>query len=172
MKTLDIYQRIGEINKSTRDKQTEISVSEVWHLYNHLTMRYNVMETTNILRNFARSKDLITILDFGTKVLQSQIGILEKILKEYGIPLPIRPPFDSKSTTITEAITDRYIFRRIFRGIQSFIPYHAFAFIHSTSPKLREKFKTFLIAELDVYDKYIEYGKLKGFELVPPMYTK
>lgn len=172
MKVLELYQRIGEINKSNRDKQAKISVSEVWHLYNHLTMRYNVLETTNILRNYARSKDLKELLDFGANVLQTQIKKLETIMKEYGVPLPIRPAYDSKSLVLVEAITERYIFRRIFRGIQSFIPYHSFAFIHSTSPKLREEFRTFLLAELDIYDKFIEYGKLRGFELVPPMYAK
>jgi len=88
----------------------------------------------------------------------------------YGIPLPTRPPKLLQATVNIEAITDRYIFRRIFRGIQSFLPTHTMALMHSTSPKIRELFLNFLIQELKLYDKFIEYGKFKSYEIKPPVY--
>ena len=91
-------------------------------------------------------------------------------MMEYGIPLPIRPPKQTQTTAHFEDITDRYIYRRILRGIQAFLPTHMTAFIHSTSPKIRGLFISFLVEEMKIYDKFIEYGKVKGYEVSPPKY--
>ncbi len=44
------------------------------------------------------------------------------------------------------------------------------AFIHSTSPKIRALFINLLIEEMKLYDKFIEYGKLKEYVIRPPVY--
>ncbi|MFA7467675.1 MAG: hypothetical protein WCY82_05350 [Desulfotomaculaceae bacterium] len=82
----------------------------------------------------------------------------------------MRPPKQVKTTSNMEVVTDRFIFRRILRGIQAFLPTHMMAFLHSTSPKIRELFMSFLIEEMKVYDKFMEYGKIKGYEISPPVY--
>ncbi len=170
MKITKWYHKAGNIGKAVVQKQKEISVSEVWHIQGHLSMRYKVLENTNILKNFAQDPDLNVILDQGVKVLQEQIKTLDGMMKEYGIPFPIKPPYESKSNADIEIFTDRYIFRRILMGIQSFIPIHATAFTQSTLPEIREQFKSFLLQEIDLFDKLVEYGKLKGFEVMPPKY--
>ncbi len=170
MKIPSMYQQITDLVKSPEQKQKQISVSEVWHLNNHLKMRYDVLETTNILKNFAKSPELGLILDYGIEVLQSQAEKIEKLTGDYGIPFPARPPFDSKTTANVEMITDRYIFRRISRGIQGMIHVHAMAFTQSTMPMLREQFKSFLLQEVELYDKFIAYGEIKGFLETPPRY--
>lgn len=164
------FQKISEIGTTVRDKQTLINVSEVWHLWDHLSERYSILNTTTIFRNFARDNDLRIVLDMGVKTLTQQVTDLEAVLGDYGIQLPYRPPTDVVSATQYEAIDDKYIFRRVFRGIQSFVETHAEAFLGSTSPIIRQKFKKFSIEEMDLYDKLIEYGKLKGFTLEPPPY--
>lgn len=88
----------------------------------------------------------------------------------YGIALPIRPPKQTRTTTHVEQISDRYIYRRILRGIQGFLPTHTAAFVHSTSPKIRELFMDFLIEEMKLYDKFLEYGKLKDYVNIPPSF--
>jgi len=170
LKTLKHLQQIAEFGKSTRDKQREINVSEVFHLWNHLVQRYNVIFITDTLKAFARDEDLVLILVLGKKTLGKNIKILEEEMLSYGIPLPIRPPKQTKTTVNLEQISDRYIFRRILRGIQSFLPTHTMAFVHSTSPKIRELFMSFLIEEMKLYDKFVEYGKIKGYEIKPPVY--
>ncbi|MDD4402319.1 MAG: DUF3231 family protein, partial [Desulfitobacteriaceae bacterium] len=149
-----------------------ITVAEVWHLYKHLIMRYKVLETTKTLKNYVKFSDFKVVIRIGIKGLQEQVDLIENLMNEYGIPLPERPPVDFRSVSILEIITDRYIFRRIFRGIQFFIPFHASAYIQSTTPKLREFFKKMLIEEISIYDKFVEYGKTRGFEYVPPIYKK
>ena len=88
----------------------------------------------------------------------------------YGIPLPLRPPKQIQETSSSELISDRYIYRRILSGIQAFLPVHNMAFIHSTSPKIRDLFMSFMNEEMKVYDKFLEYGKMKDYLIKPPMY--
>lgn len=170
MKTLKIMHKIGELCMSTKDKQRNINVSEVFHIWNHLTQRYSVIHITNILESFAKDGDLKLVLAAGRMTLENHVRILEKEMMTYGIPLPVRPAKQTQTTANLEEISDRYIFRRILRGIQSFLPTHTMAFIHSTSPKIRELFMSFLTEEMKLYDKFIEYGKIKGYEISPPIY--
>jgi len=170
MKMFEQMQKIAELGMSTKEKQRNINVSEVFHLWNHLIQRYNVIHVTNILESFVRDEDLKLILNLGKNTLSNHISILEKEMMAYGIPLPIRPPKQTQTTTNFEEISDRHIFRRIFRGIQSFLPTHMMAFIHSTSPKIRELFMSFLVEEMKIYDKLLEYGKIKEYEISPPKY--
>lgn len=163
-------QKMKEISMSTQEKQEAINVSEVFHLWSHLTQRYNIIYLTKVLLNFAKDEDLKLILNTGVKALENDILILEKEMQNYGIPLPNRPPKETQTTAIWEEITDRYIFRRILRGVQAFLPTHTMAFVHSTSPKIRELFLSFIIKEMQLYDKFMEYGKLKGYAVMPPIY--
>ncbi|ATW23630.1 DUF3231 family protein [Candidatus Formimonas warabiya] len=170
MKIFRKIHKISELGMSTKEKQRNVNVSEVFHLWNHLVQRYNVIYITDTLVTFARDEDLKIILNTGKKTLVGHIGTLEKEMIAYGIPLPIRPPKHTQTTSHAEQISDRYIFRRVLRGIQSFLPTHTMAFVHSTSPAIRELFMSFLIEEMKLYDKFVEYGKIKGYEIVPPMY--
>lgn len=170
MKIMSSMQKINDLTKSTKDKQSLITVSEAWHLWGHLKDRYSVVYTTQILLNFAEDNDLKLVLKQGIKALQKQIIELENLSGEYGITLPRKPPAESNSTVPIEGIDDIYIFRRVFRGIQAFVPVHTEAFLTSTTTKVRQKFKQYLIEELDIYDKFVEYGKLKGFIFKPPAF--
>lgn len=170
MKIFEQIQKLTEVGMSTSEKQKTINVSEVFHLWNHLVQRYNVIYLTDTMRNYVRDDDLKIILDFGRNTLGSHVTILEKEMVEYGIPLPIRPPKQTHTTENMEQFSDRYIFRRILRGIQSALHNHTTAFIHSTSPKIRELFMSFLVEEMKLYDKFIEYGKLKSYDTLPPVY--
>ncbi|GAB6100127.1 hypothetical protein JCM16358_20060 [Halanaerocella petrolearia] len=91
-------------------------------------------------------------------------------MKHYGVALPKKPPANSKTGLNIEIITDEYVFRQIFTGIQQFLTVHMQAFIQISSPKLREQFKNFLLDEIKVYDKFFEYGKFKEWVIGPPSY--
>lgn len=170
MKILKYIGKISEMNKSLSDKQRTINVSEVYHLWNHLMQRYNVIFVTNLLNSFVKDNDFKLVLDSGNKVLTKHTKLLEKELLNYGIPLPLRPPKQTQKTVDSELISDRQIYRRILRGIQAFLPVHTMAFIHSTSPKLRDLFMSFMGEEMKIYDEYLEYGKVKNYLIRPPVY--
>lgn len=172
MKILKFIRSVSEYKQTTKDKQRNINVSEVFHLWSHLIQRYSVIYTTNFYENYAIDKDLKLILKIGIETLAKHVTLLEKEMMNYGIPLPTRPPKQIKTTSKMDVISDRYIFRRILRGIQAFLPSHTMAFVHSTSPKIREQFMSFMIEEMKLYDKLMEYGKLKGYLVKPPAYRQ
>ncbi len=171
MKISEQIQKLVEVSLSTRDKQANTNVSEVYHLWNHLVQRYNVLFITNLMEDFAKDSDLKMLLVAGKNTLTKHITDLENEMMYYGIPLPQRPPQETKNTYKKELFSDRHIYRRILRGIQSFLPTHTMAFVHSTSPKIRELFMQFLIEEMELYDKLLEYGKIKGYLINPPVYN-
>lgn len=170
MKILRYVGKISELGKSTREKQKNLNVSEAFHLWNHLVQRYSVLHVTNTLGSFAKDEDFKLIIQIGQNTLNNHIDLLEKEMMKYGIQLPIRPPKQATDPADLELISDRHIFRRILRGIQGFLPVHAMALIHSTSPKIRDMFMTFMIEEIKLYDKFLEYGKIKEYVIKPPMY--
>ena len=169
MKIFKVLKKLNNMTASTEEKQARINVSEAFHVWNHLNKRYLVLETTNLLKNFVKDYDLKVVLTIGEKMLIKQVETLEKLLKEYGIPFPPRPPKKLQPVNI-EFVEDRYVFRRVFRGIQSFLPVHVMAFTHSTSPDIRETFRQFFNDELETYDKFLRYGEIKGFLDSPPIY--
>lgn len=170
MKILRYIGQLTELRKNTRDKQRIINVSEVFHLWNQLMQRYSVIHVTNLMESFVKDADFKLVLGSGNKTLTNHVRLLEKELLNYGIPMPLRPPKQTVKTINTELITDRQIYRRILRGIQAFLPVHTMAFIHSTTPKIRDLFMTFMFEEMKIYDKYLEYGKMKEYLLTPPVY--
>lgn len=170
MKILGQIEKIADIGQSRKELQKEITTVEVWLIWDHLVSRYDIIETTQVLKNFARDTDLKVILGQGLEALNQQVQQLEDLASTYGIPIPKRPPATSDSTLNVEVITDEYVFRRVLTGIQNYIPTHAMAMIHTTSPKLREKFMTSLVKEINMYDKFFVYGQLKGWIIEPPAY--
>lgn len=170
MKTLRYVGKMFKGPESLREKPQTINVSEAYHLWNHLTQRYYVLHVTNLLSSFAKDDDLKIILKLGNKTLNKHIKVLENELLTYGIPLPLRMPKQTPKTVDIELISDRQIYRRVIRGIQAFIPVHTMAFLHSTSPGIRELFMSFMIDDVKIYDKFLEYGKLKNYLVGPPIY--
>lgn len=170
MNLLALIEKITDFRQPTKDLQTEITSVETFHLWDHLVARYDVIEVTTILHNFAKDPDLKLLVNEGKKILKQQVSELEKLALAYGIPMPLKPPEGANNPIHVEIITDRYIYRRIFRGIQAFLPVHMMAFNHSTSPKLRAEFRKLINQEMDLYDAFIEYGMFKEWLIEPPAY--
>ncbi|KJS15577.1 MAG: hypothetical protein VR69_12280 [Peptococcaceae bacterium BRH_c4b] len=170
MRILEQIEKIADFGQSRIELQKEITTIEAWHLWDYVVSRYDIIETTQVLKNFARDPDLKVVLAQGIKALNQQVQQLEELMSTYGIPLPNRPPATSDSPLNVEVLTDEYIFRRVLGGIQNYIPSHAMAMIHATSPKLREEFMTFLLEEIKMYDKFLVYGQFKGWTTEPPAY--
>ncbi|MBM7622694.1 DUF3231 family protein [Sporohalobacter salinus] len=171
MKILKTIQELISKSKSSQELQNEISVNEVWYLWDVLTARYDVIRTTQLLKSFAKDKDLNLILEDGLKELTNDINRIENLMKKYGATMPNKKPIeDIPITKNVEKITDKYIFRRVFRGIQNFIPIEGKAFTGSGNAEIRSFFKDMLIKELKLYDRLYEYGKMKSWTIKPPKY--
>ncbi|WP_407311254.1 DUF3231 family protein [Desulfosporosinus sp. SB140] len=163
-------EKIKGMGDTAKDKQSKISVSEVWHLWDLLVARYDVIAETQLLKDFASDFDFKIILDSGLDTLKGQATHLERLMGEFGIPLPEKPPETVISTVDIEQITDKYIYRRILRGIQDFLNIHLSSVTQATSAIMRGTFIEMLIEEIKIFDGFIEYGKLKGWTYTPPHY--
>lgn len=171
METLSFLQKI-KIGKSTREKQEDLNTGEVYELWDLLRSRYDVYYRTQVLESQVSDQDLKIVVAQGLKILTRQIEKLEKLLLTYGVPLPEKPPEDVTETTKVGSITDKYIYRNIFAGIGSFLPIHLSALIKSSSPVIRQALKEMLIEEIEIYDSYFEYGKLKNYLDFPPKFVR
>lgn len=163
MTIMETIEKLGNIGKDVRQKQQELTIFEVANLWHLLTSRYDAYETNSILTNFADAIDLKTILNKGHSTLQKQIVELEKLMENYGIVMPPKPPESTSNTNVVQAINDRYIYRQVLMGIQGFMQIHLTGFLESMSPGIRELFRRYLQEEMAMYDNLLEYGKMKGY---------
>ncbi|WP_347488566.1 DUF3231 family protein [Desulfoscipio sp. XC116] len=170
MEILQLMEKIIDIGKPSRVLQEEINILEVSSLWIELTYRYDVIEETQILLNHVKDVDLKLVMELGLKRLNKQINILENWMKDYAIPTPDRHRAAVNTVVKAEDVSDKYVFLRIFSGIQAFLNIHIEAFRQAPSPKIRKLFKDFLLEEVDIYDKIYEYGKLKNWISEPPVY--
>jgi len=167
---MDKWQVITDLGKTTREKQATINVSEVYYIWEIYTMKFDMLEGMHIIENFVHDDDLKYILSKFVAGLKSGINEMDKLIKDYGIPFPIRPPLLSKTSAVSEHITDRFIYEEVFGAIQSFFPILASAFMNATSPRVRKAFKNHLLLTVELQELIVEYGKLKGFLMEPPVY--
>lgn len=167
---MDKLQKITEFGKSTRDKQRYINVSEVSYIWDILVIKLDIMETTQIFKNFIDDNDLKFINHQVVTALQTGINDMENLMNDYGIPFPARPPAGNKSTIHLEFYTDKFIFQNLHEAIQAFFPILATSFMQSTTPKIRKVIKNHLLLTLELHEQIVEYGKLKGFLNEAPVY--
>lgn len=167
---MDKIQKLSEIGLSAKEKQGLINVSEAFYAWDIMTTKLDILETMHILENFIDDIDLRLIANKTVASLQSGIAGMEKIMDNYGIPFPIRPPAGSKTTISMEYFTDRYIYQNIFESIQAFFPVLAQGYMQSTTPFPKKEFKKHLLNTMELHEIIIEYGKLKGFLSEPPAY--
>jgi len=163
MKITEITEKIGNLGKSTRDMQRTISVGEAHHIWHTLISRYDALNITNIYLGFVKDNELKLILQSGLEVLNYQIGVLESLMKEIGIPMPNKPPEQANVTYNIDAITDKTIFRDILNRMADTLLIHVNNYRQAASSYIRESFKKLLTREMDLFDKFFEYGKLKGY---------
>ncbi|MCR3923308.1 MAG: DUF3231 family protein, partial [Firmicutes bacterium] len=150
----------------------KLGSGEAYHLWDHLSARYDTLEISQIYEHYAKDPDFALVLRTGIqKTLEKQINVLEKEMDHFGLPLPERPPKSIRPPENAEVIEGNLMFRDMFTGIQYMFNLHAEALKQSTTnDRLRQMFLKFLREELDVFDKLAKYGKLKGWLRSTPLY--
>ncbi|WP_366923071.1 DUF3231 family protein [Metallumcola ferriviriculae] len=150
----------------------QINAAETFHLWDHLTFRYDNIYQTQFWYELAKDSDLKLLLQKGLQDnLKKQAKKLEDELVKFGIPIPKRPP-DAIPTPPRQSITDDYIFRSLFSGIIGAAWLHALALKQcTTNDRIRQIFKDLLVQEINILNKMILYGKTKGFFEVVPQFS-
>lgn len=148
-----------------------ISVSEAGHIWEHINHRYDQIHLTKFYINFIHDTEFKLMLKMGEKKLDSQLKQLVEKADEFEVPLPERPPESQTSVIDADSMEDRFIYRIIQKAMQDAIDLHIRAVVETIrNDNLRGLFLDYLKDELDLYDKFVKYGKLKGWLRVEPMY--
>jgi len=153
------------------ENQDKVHSGEIFQLWQHLTMRYDIRELTDVFQNFASDIEFKALLTYGMNMLDEEINIIEKKMDHFGIPLPPRPPKSISSPTNTEVLRDHLMFRIIYMGIQNFLTQQTNSILAMQNHDLRDMFIKMKEKELNAFIKMTEYGKIKGWLHVPPGYN-
>lgn len=160
-------------NDVPRNVNEKISTAEIADLWDHLTFRYDNINTSETLRSFAFDGDFRLILTSGIKILTRQVKVLERELEFFGVNLPKRPAKITIQPKDTEIFHDDHMFRTLLIGIQGAITFH----IHpikecSFNDRIRDIFVDLLLSEMEILDQMYKFGKAKGWLSEPVMYGK
>ncbi|MEW6184055.1 MAG: DUF3231 family protein [Bacillota bacterium] len=148
-----------------------ILAGEVHALWNFLTLRYIYLEMTEIFKNYITDSEFKILVQYTvSNVLGKQIKETTKIMKDYGIILPPKPPFGINTAVNAEAMRDEMMYRIILVGVQYFIETHAETLRMMSSDSLRNMFMGFMTDELKIFDNLVKYGKVKGWYWGAPSY--
>lgn len=158
------------ISKTTTQEQETIHSGEAFEIWQHLVMRYDIFELTDIFQNFASDIEFKALLAFGLNMLQASIDEIEVEMNRLGIPLPPRPPKSINTPANTEILRDELMFRTIYMGIQNFLNEHQRTVLMMKNSKLKKIFMRMQKEEITLYTRVVEYGNLKGWLHVPPEY--
>jgi len=151
--------------------EEQLSTSEAFHIWDHITMRYEQIELISIFSSFAHDTEFKVILQHGLYIYNRQVKDLEQLALKLNVPLPNRPALPVTSPIDPETITDKFMYRIILSWELASLDAHVRAIIETIrNDSLRKLWTGLLNAELAYYDKYLKYGKMKGWTRVVPTY--
>ena len=152
-------------NQVPDNVKEKLGAGEAFHLWDHLTYRYDNISQTEIYYAFAKDLEFKLMIKSGLQnSLKKQAELLEKELNYFGIQLPKRPKDYNIPTDETELLNDDHMFRMILLGIQGAAIFHAQALKQCTvNDRVRAIFKELLFDEIKYNDKMIKFGKVKGW---------
>lgn len=153
-------------------KEMELNTQETFNLWESLRIRYDMLETVQIFENYLHDKDFELLTEhLLMRLLEDQINILEKNIKEANITMPKRPPKSTRTPVNAEIFTDWFIALRTLDILQTLVTSEIRIIRTShTNDKIRNVFRDFLKSELSLLDKSIKYCKLKGWLGIPPQH--
>ena len=156
---------------SLPQQEEQLSTSEAFHIWDHINMRYEQIELIGIFINFAHDTEFKVILQHGLYIFNKQVNHLEQLALKLNVPLPNRPTLPVTSPIDPETIKDRFMYRNILSWELASLDTHVRAIIETIrNDSLRKLWSELLNTELEYYDKYLKYGKMKGWTRIVPIY--
>lgn len=152
-------------------EEEQLSTPEAFHIWDHINLRYEQIELMGIFVNFAHDTEFKVILQHGLYIFNKQVSKLEQLALKLNVPLPNRPTQPVASPIDPETIKDKFMYRNILSWELTSLDYHVRAIIETIrNDSLRKLWSDLLSSELEYYDKYLKYGKMKGWTRVVPIY--
>ena len=168
------WEEVAPAYKTTKPLGKElISTSEAYHIWRNISDRYIQSQLSEFFLSFAHDIEFKALLTAGAKILSKQIKMMEKEALKFEVQLPERPPSSLATPMDPESLEDRFMYQIIFKGIDDSIDLHIRAVINTLrNDPLRKMFLDLFKEELNTHDKFIKYGKMKGWALIPPIYIE
>lgn len=161
------------VKATFKESAEQLTLIEAAALYDHLTYRYDTMYLTDIFVSIVHDLDFKLALELGLKRLNRQIEVLEKQLKTYFIPFPKRPGKFTLPLQDIRFFDDDTIYRTLDSFMQGAGAKHAQAFKQSSyNDSVRKVFKDLLLTEMEVFDEFVKFGKVKSWLNTVPRYTQ
>lgn len=152
-------------------QEEQLSTSEAFHIWEHINLRYEQIELINLFVNFAHDTEFKVILQHGLYIFNKQASHLEQLALKLNVPLSNRPTQPETTPIDPETIKDKFMYRNILSSELTSLDFHVRAIIETIrNDSLRKLWSELLNTELEYYDKYLKYGKLKGWIRVVPIY--
>lgn len=158
------------IGKVDEVSEPTVSITEASYLWDLLGGRYKCLEETGLYYACVHDPDLKEILKLGMSFIEGQTREIEKQMKYYKIPFPVKS-VKEYSQENKEILRDEFMFQQVFEGCQCYIDHLARvtrSFV--TNDSLRNIVSGFLEKELFLFDKLVKYGKAKGWLQISPLY--
>lgn len=156
---------------SVNQEEEQLSASEAFHIWDYIVMRYEQIELIGVFSNFAHDTEFKVILQHGTYIYEKQVKSLEQLSLKLNVPLVNRPPQQVAAPIDPETITDKFMYRITLSWILSALDTHVRGIIETIrNDALRELWSELFNTELGYYDKYLKYGKMKGWTRIVPIY--
>lgn len=147
----------AEIN----EKVCAATASQLW---DHVTFRYDNIRKTNLYLAVANDPEFKLLIKKGLERLDDQVKLLENECQKFGISLPKRPPEVVVAPAASDLFDDDQIYRDVLQGLQVASLLHVDANKKCvTNSRVRSLFRNMLIEEINYYDKFVKYGKLKSW---------
>lgn len=149
----------------------QLSTAEAFHIWDHISLRYEQMELIGLYINFAHDTEFKAILQHGLYVVTKQVKQLEQLALKLYVTLPNRPSPPVMAPIDPETIKDQFMYNNILSWLLNALDTHVRAIIETIrNDPLRNLWTGLLTAELEYYDKFLKYGKMKGWTKVVPIY--
>ncbi|MEI6680512.1 MAG: DUF3231 family protein [Mariniphaga sp.] len=148
-----------------------LSTSEAFHIWDHISLRYEQIELIVLFLNFAHDTEFKVILQHGLYIFSKQVSQLEQLALKLNVPLPNRPSQPEMTPIDPETIKDKFMYRNILSWELASLENHIRAIIETIrNESLRKLWNGLLKTEFEFYDKFLKYGKMKGWMRAVPMY--
>ena len=168
------WEEIAPAYKTSKPGVKEfISTGEAFYVWRNINDRYIQSQLSELFLEFAHDPDFKALLTIGLKSLSKQIKVMEQQALLYEIQLPQRPPATLAIAIDPENLEDRFMYQILYKGIDDSVDMHIRAVLDTNrNDSLRTLFLDFYKQEILTSDRFIRYGKMKGWALVPPIYVE
>lgn len=178
--TLDKYGRLKgweQVDPSYKTPKPQmdepLSISEAFHIWDHLRVRYYNLHITQFFEGFAHDLDFKAGMAVAVRTLDKQIKKLEQLALKFEVPLPDQPPALMKVAIDPEVLEDKFMYQQLFVGIDNMVGMHIRAFVEMTrNDDLGDFFTKLFREEIDIHDSMLKYGKTKGWLQTPPVHSQ